>query len=79
MSSNHVGALLEKAGLVQSSNALVFRGIVNTKTGERLRKSGGISYSRARELMMQRLSKLGFDATVFGMHSLGLGQGTEPL
>ena len=58
-----------KVALVRSSTALVFRGIVNTKTGERLRKSGGISYSRVWELMLQRLSALGFDPTVFGMHS----------
>ena len=65
-----------KAALIQSSTALVFRGIVNTKTGERLRKSGGISYSRVRELMLQRLSRLGFDPTAFGMHSFRAGGAT---
>ena len=39
----------EKAALDRSSTGFVFRGIVRTKSGERLRKSGGLSYSRVRE------------------------------
>ena len=54
-----------KAALVQRSTALVFRGIVNTKIGERVRKSGGVSYSRVWELMLKRLPRMGFDPTVF--------------
>ena len=66
----------KEAVLIQSSNALIFRGIVKTKTGEWLRKTGGISYSRARELMLHRLTKLGFDAKAFGMHSFRAGGAT---
>ena len=66
----------EKAALGSGTTELAFRGIVHTKTGERLRKSGGLSYSRVRELMLQRLSSLGFDAAAFGMHSFRAGGAT---
>ena len=66
----------DKAALTQSSTSLVFRGIVKTKTGERLRRSGGISYSRVRELMLQKLSSLGFDPKAFGVHSFRAGGAT---
>ena len=36
----------------------VFRGIVHTKSGERLRKNGGLSYARLRELLLEKLSQL---------------------
>ena len=35
----------ERTALDRSSTDFVFRGIVHTKAGERLRKVGGISYS----------------------------------
>ena len=66
----------KKAALSCGSNDLVFRGIVHTKAGERLRKVGGLSYSRVRELMLQRLASLGFDAAAFGMHSFRAGGAT---
>ena len=53
-----------------SSQAKLFRGIVQNKGGERLRKNGGLSYTRLRELLLDKLSELGFDPTLFGMHSL---------
>ena len=43
---------------------------MHTMEGERLRKSGGQSYSRLRELLLQRISQLGMDPQLFGMHSL---------
>ena len=66
----------ERAMLSRGSKDLVFRGIVHTKSGDRLRKSGGLSYSRVQELMLQRLSSLDFDAAVFGMHSFRAGGAT---
>ena len=44
-----------------------------TKEGERLRKSGGLSYSRLRELLLEKISQLGMDPQLFGMHSLRAG------
>lgn len=41
------------------SNDRVFRAVVCTKKGERLRKSGGLSYSRLRELLLEKISQLG--------------------
>ena len=55
---------------------MLFRGIVQTKEGEQLRKTGGISYSRLRELLLDKIAKLGFDPALFGMHSLRAGGAT---
>ena len=66
----------ERAALNQSSTDLVFRGIVHTKAGQRLRKVGGLSYSQVHELMLQSLASLGFDAASFGMHSIRAGRAT---
>ena len=43
----------------------VFRGISVTKNGERLRKTGGLSYTRSRELLLSKISQLGYDPTGF--------------
>ena len=48
------------AGLSHTSDKL-FRGIVSTKAGERLRKEGGLSYSRLRELLLAKIEQLGMD------------------
>ena len=58
------------------SNDRVFRAVVCTKEGERLRKSGGLSYSRLRELLLEKISQLGMDPPLFGMHSLRAGGAT---
>ena len=62
--------------LDHSSPGLVFRGIVKTKEGEGLRRTGGLSYSRLRELLLDKIAKLGFDPALFGMHSLRAGGAT---
>ena len=48
--------------LEKTPKECVFRGITVTKEGERLRKSGGLSYTRLRELLLSKISQLGFDA-----------------
>ena len=53
-------------------NALV-PGIVVTKSGERLRSQGSLSYTRLRELFLSKLSELGFNPNQFGLHSLRSG------
>ena len=61
-----------KVGLVTvlASPEKLFRAIVHTKTGERLRESVGLSYSRLWELLSDRIQGLGMDPKQFGMHSL---------
>ena len=44
-----------------SSHAKLFHGIVQTKCGERLRKNDGLSYTRLMEMLLEKLSELGFD------------------
>ena len=51
----------------------LFRGIVHTRSGEQLRKKGGISYTRVREIVLEKLSELGLDRKQFGLHSLRSG------
>ena len=60
-------------GMESSSKRKLFRGIVHTKSGERLRAAGGLSYTRMRELFLQKIAELGFDPKRFGLHSLRAG------
>ena len=52
---------------------LLFRGLSSTKQGYRLRASGGISYTRVRELLLEKLEAVGLDPKLFGLHSLRSG------
>ena len=49
---------------------------MSTKSGEHLRKDGGLSYTRLRELLLEKVAQLGFDPALFGMHSLRAGGAT---
>ena len=73
-------AMLERyyamASLPKQSKLRLFRGIVVTKSGERLRSQGSLSYTRLRELFLSKLSELGFDRKHFGLHSLRSGGAT---
>lgn len=64
------------ASLSQQSKLCLFRGIVVSKSGERLRSQGSLSYTRLRELFLHKLSELRFDAKQFGLHSLRSGGAT---
>ena len=70
-------AMLERyysmAALPKQSKLRLFWGIVVTKSGERLRSQGSLSYTRLRELFLGKLSQLGFDPKQFGLHSLQSG------
>ena len=50
-----------------------FREITCTKNGVKLRAQGGLSYSRMRELLLEKLAQVGLDRTNFGLHSLRAG------
>lgn len=52
---------------------------MHTKEGEKLRKSGGLSYTRLRELLLAKIRQLGWNPALFGMHGLRAGGATaEP-
>ena len=55
------------------SHDRVFRAVMHIKEGERPRKSGGLSYSRLRELLLERIALVGMDPRLFGKHSLRAG------
>lgn len=64
------------AELDLQSTKSVFRGIVKSKNGEKLRSSGGISYTRMREVILQRFQQLGYDTSNLGLHSFRAGGAT---
>ena len=55
----------------------IFRGIVKTKNGERLRKKNKpLSYTRAREIILKSITSIGLNERLFGTHSLRAGGAT---
>ena len=48
-------------GATSSSDKFLFRGLSKTRDGYRLRASGGLSYSRVRELVLEKLVALGLN------------------
>ena len=42
----------------------------------KLRKRGGLSYTRMRELLLEQLTAIGLDSQQFGLHSLRAGGAT---
>ena len=65
-----------RAALDRASQNFMFQGIVRTKNSEQLKTSGHISYTRVRELILQRLAKLGYDAAKFSIRSFRAGRAT---
>ena len=57
--------------LAHGSQDYLFRGIMHTKSGECLHKGGSLSYSRLRELLLEKISSLGMDPKLFGMRAGG--------
>ena len=47
----------------------LFRGLIKTKAGSRLRESGSISYTRGRELVLEMLGDIGLDRKKVGLRS----------
>ena len=54
--------------LSNPSGSFLFRGLVKIKGGYKLRSSGGFSYTRARELVLDALEGIGMDRSKFGLH-----------
>ena len=63
-------------GIKLTDSRLLYRGIVKTKSGEKLRSSGGFSYTRMRKLLREKLVQLGYSPDSFGIHSLRAGGAT---
>ena len=54
-------------------DSFLFRGIVQTKKGSKLRDKGGLSYTMERESILDRLEAIGLDRCLYGLHSLRAG------
>jgi len=64
---------LAATGIRLGSDVFLFRGIVKTKNGEKLRESGPLSYTTVREQFRSKLIQLGYSPEGFGLHSLRSG------
>ena len=58
------------------ADKFLFRGLTKTKQGYCLRSSGGISYTRVRELLLEKLKEVDLDPKEFGLQSLRSGDVT---
>ena len=67
---------MARTGMRWGDDCYIFRAIQRTKNGETLRQSGHISYSCVMDLFKKKVSKLGFEAPEFGLHSLRSGGAT---
>ena len=61
------------ADIRSDADKLLFRGLSSIKQGYRLRPSGGLSYTRVWELVLEKLKDLGLDPKQFDLHSLRSG------
>ena len=59
-----------------NSNNYIFQSVVKTKSGYKLHKSRKLSYTRAREILLGNLEKVGLPKGSFGLHSLRSGGAT---
>ena len=66
---------IQRGGIQMDSSLKLFRPISNGRC-ENLREAGGITYSRMRELLKQKLVELGFNPADFSLHSLRAGGAT---
>ena len=69
----YLESYLRRTGTSLQEQRFVFRPICNSKKGEHLRDAGNISYSCLWEHFKKKVSKLGYDHTEFGLHSLRAG------
>ena len=64
---------MRMANIADTCDKCLFRAIVNTKNGQKLRESVAVSYTRMRELVLEKLSAIDLDPKRFGLHSLCSG------
>ena len=62
------------ATIGKDADKFLFQGWLRTKAEARLRPTGGLSYTRVRELVLERFSIIGLDkSTKYGLHSFRSG------
>ena len=61
------------AGIREDSNKFIFRHIIRRRSGLMLHKKRRLLYGRARDILLDRLEKMGLDRTRFGLHNLRSG------
>ena len=59
-----------------ASEQFLFRGIVHSKNGMRLREKGGLSYTTVHEMVLDMFQAIGLDEKQYGLHSLRAGGAT---
>ena len=69
---------LTMANISPTSTEYIFRGVSYCKHSNnyKLRKSGKLSYTTAREILLSALQYIGLDKSKFGLHSLRSGGAT---
>lgn len=67
---------MARTGMLQSDSRFMFRPIIKSVRGEKLRESGCLTYSRLRECFKAKLDELGFPSQQYGLHSLRSGGAT---
>lgn len=69
---------LSKANIDDHSQDFIFRQVSFCKSSStyKLRNSGPLSYTRAREILLDKLESIGLDKSRFGLHSLRSGGAT---
>jgi len=73
----YLESFLRRTGTPLQEPRFVFRPICKSKLGERLRESGSISYTCMWENFKKKVSKLGYNPTDFGLHSMRVGGATK--
>jgi len=66
-----------RSGTSLQKQRFVLRPICKSKVGEPLQESGSISYTCLWEQFKKKVSKLGYNPTDFGLHSLRAGGATK--
>ena len=64
---------LANISVANLSDNYLFRRLISTKNGQKLRDSANLSYTRARELVLEMLESIGLDRKQFSLHSLRSG------
>ena len=64
------------AGIAEESCDFIFRHIIRMRSGFKLDKKRRLTYCRAREVLLDRLTDMGLDKKLFGLHSLRSGGAT---
>ena len=69
LSSHQIGGVLQDCWYMPCIRREVFRAIIRSKESERLQKSGSISFTCVREIILAKLGSLGYSPELYGTHS----------